>query len=108
MGCFVLINGNVGKVGGVSEESVEESEESYGTTPGSEERRPANMPLVKLGGLELQLLPEYSARRCDSKGRGSLYDPVYGICCHFCRFSLCPYSLCISIIHFNFCIMGHR
>ncbi|KAM4106505.1 hypothetical protein ACB094_04G070200 [Castanea mollissima] len=74
-----------GKEGGVSEESVEESEESFGTTPSSEERRPANMPLVKLGGLELQLSPEYSARRCDSKGRGSLYDPVYGICCHFCR-----------------------
>lgn len=26
-------------------------------------------------------------RRCESKGRGSLYDPIYGICCHFCRFS---------------------
>ncbi|XP_042003275.1 cell division cycle-associated protein 7-like [Salvia splendens] len=24
-------------------------------------------------------------RRCMSKERGSLYDPVYGICCHFCR-----------------------
>ncbi|XP_057767648.1 uncharacterized protein LOC130987951 [Salvia miltiorrhiza] len=24
-------------------------------------------------------------RRCESKARGSLYDPVYGICCHFCR-----------------------
>nr|POE91059.1 hypothetical protein CFP56_46356 [Quercus suber] len=74
-----------GKEGGVSEESVEESEESYVTTPSSEERRPANMPLVKLGGLEIQLSPEYSAQRCNSKGRGSLYDPVYGICCHFCR-----------------------
>lgn len=29
-------------------------------------------------------------RRCVSKERGSLYDPVYGICCHFCRCSLCP------------------
>ncbi|PIN08552.1 hypothetical protein CDL12_18870 [Handroanthus impetiginosus] len=28
---------------------------------------------------------EALARRCESKGRGSLYDPVYGICCHFCR-----------------------
>ncbi|CAJ1952112.1 unnamed protein product [Sphenostylis stenocarpa] len=26
-----------------------------------------------------------SAKRCDSKGRGSVYDPVVGICCHFCR-----------------------
>ncbi|PAN45410.1 hypothetical protein PAHAL_9G116600 [Panicum hallii] len=24
-------------------------------------------------------------RRCDSKGRGGVYDPVLGICCHFCR-----------------------
>ncbi|XP_072991879.1 uncharacterized protein [Typha latifolia] len=23
--------------------------------------------------------------RCESKGRGSIYDPVLGICCHFCR-----------------------
>ncbi|KAL0397215.1 UNVERIFIED_CONTAM: Chaperone protein DnaJ 1 [Sesamum calycinum] len=28
---------------------------------------------------------EALARRCQSKGRGSLYDPLYGICCHFCR-----------------------
>lgn len=26
------------------------------------------------------------ARRCDSKGRGSIYDPILGICCHFCRY----------------------
>ncbi|KAL3818498.1 hypothetical protein ACJIZ3_004403 [Penstemon smallii] len=32
-----------------------------------------------------QISPETLARRCQSKGRGSLYDPVYGICCHFCR-----------------------
>ncbi|XP_078149984.1 uncharacterized protein LOC144545268 [Carex rostrata] len=25
------------------------------------------------------------ARRCESKGRGSVYDPILGICCHFCR-----------------------
>ncbi|XP_066305678.1 uncharacterized protein [Miscanthus floridulus] len=24
-------------------------------------------------------------RRCDSRGRGGVYDPVLGICCHFCR-----------------------
>ncbi|GJN23541.1 hypothetical protein PR202_gb11200 [Eleusine coracana subsp. coracana] len=24
-------------------------------------------------------------RRCDSRGRGAVYDPVLGICCHFCR-----------------------
>jgi hypothetical protein len=23
--------------------------------------------------------------RCGSQGRGSLYDSVVGICCHFCR-----------------------
>ena len=26
-------------------------------------------------------------RRCDSKGRGGVYDPVLGICCHFCRYT---------------------
>jgi hypothetical protein len=78
------LRGKEGKVGGVSEESDEESEES---SP----HRPANKPLVKVGGLELQLSPEYSARRCDSKGRGSVYDPVFGICCHFCRFLFMPF-----------------
>jgi cell division cycle-associated protein 7 len=24
-------------------------------------------------------------RRCDNRGRGSVYDPLLGICCHFCR-----------------------
>ena len=28
---------------------------------------------------------ELLARRCDSKGRGSVYDQKVGICCHFCR-----------------------
>ncbi|XP_020536123.1 cell division cycle-associated 7-like protein isoform X3 [Jatropha curcas] len=49
-----------------------------------EENRPANAPLVK-GAEVLCLSPEASARRCNSKGRGSIYDPVFGICCHFCR-----------------------
>ena len=26
-------------------------------------------------------------RRCDSKGRGGVYDSVLGICCHFCRYT---------------------
>lgn len=26
-------------------------------------------------------------RRCDSKARGAVYDPVLGICCHFCRYT---------------------
>ncbi|VFQ87218.1 unnamed protein product [Cuscuta campestris] len=30
-------------------------------------------------------LPYALDRRCSSKARGSVYDPVYGICCHFCR-----------------------
>jgi hypothetical protein len=59
-------------VGGVSEESEEKG------------RR----PLVKVSGLELQLSPEDSARRCRSKGRGNVYNPVFGISCHFCRFCL--------------------
>ncbi|XP_028806397.1 cell division cycle-associated protein 7-like [Neltuma alba] len=51
----------------------------------SEEKRPANAPLIKLRGVELQLSAEASAVRCNSKGRGSVYNPVFGICCHFCR-----------------------
>ncbi|KAG8388148.1 hypothetical protein BUALT_Bualt02G0095800 [Buddleja alternifolia] len=52
-----------------------------------EERRLANGPLTRgKSGLRSRLIsPEALARRCASKGRGSLYDPVYGICCHFCR-----------------------
>ncbi|XP_061343753.1 uncharacterized protein LOC133289771 [Gastrolobium bilobum] len=50
-----------------------------------EEKRPANAPLVKLRGVDLQISAESSALRCNSKGRGSIYNPVLGICCHFCR-----------------------
>ncbi|MCL7022404.1 hypothetical protein MKW94_016880 [Papaver nudicaule] len=25
------------------------------------------------------------SKRCDSRSRGSIYNPVFGICCHFCR-----------------------
>lgn len=50
-----------------------------------EKIRPANMPLVEVKGSELQLSPEASALRCSSKGRGGVYNPVFGICCHFCR-----------------------
>ncbi|KAM7278974.1 hypothetical protein ACFE04_006108 [Oxalis oulophora] len=59
-----------------NEDGVEEEEE--------EEKRPANMPLVCVE-MSYQPSPEDSARRCHSKGRGSVYNPVYGICCHFCR-----------------------
>ncbi|KAI9101621.1 hypothetical protein K1719_023865 [Acacia pycnantha] len=51
----------------------------------SEDKRPANAPLIILEGTELQLSAEASAVRCNSKGRGSVYNPVFGICCHFCR-----------------------
>lgn len=70
-------------MGGVSEESKERSPRC-----GREGRRPANKPVVKVSGLELQLSPEDSARRCKSKGRGSVYNPVFGISCHYCRFCL--------------------
>ncbi|XP_062159885.1 uncharacterized protein LOC133867190 isoform X2 [Alnus glutinosa] len=62
----------------------EESEERY-PRYGREGRRPANKPVVKVSGLELHLSPEDSARRCKSKGRGSVYNPVFGISCHYCR-----------------------
>ncbi|KAI6694225.1 hypothetical protein NL676_021935 [Syzygium grande] len=48
--------------------------------------RPANKPLPKLRGSEYRLSAGASSRRCNSKGRGgSIYDPVFGISCHFCR-----------------------
>ncbi|XP_020205233.1 uncharacterized protein LOC109790486 [Cajanus cajan] len=50
-----------------------------------EKQRPANAPLINLRGFDLQISAEISARRCHSKGRGSVYNPVLGICCHFCR-----------------------
>ncbi|XP_011003746.1 PREDICTED: cell division cycle-associated protein 7-like isoform X2 [Populus euphratica] len=51
-----------------------------------DEKRPANAPLVKVkGAMQIQLSPEASARRCSSKGRGTIYNSVFGICCHFCR-----------------------
>lgn len=49
------------------------------------ERRPANAPLPKCSPAALQLSPDILAQRCNSKTRGSVYDPVLGICCHFCR-----------------------
>lgn len=51
-----------------------------------EETRPANMPLVKVTALQAQLSPDIMIQRCNSKNRGSVYSPVFGICCHFCRF----------------------
>ncbi|KAL6545626.1 hypothetical protein OROGR_009500 [Orobanche gracilis] len=39
----------------------------------------------KISAIMRQISLEALARRCESKGRGSLYDPVYGLCCHFCR-----------------------
>ncbi|KAL2344140.1 hypothetical protein Fmac_005425 [Flemingia macrophylla] len=50
-----------------------------------EKQRPGNAPFINLRDLDLQISAETSARRCHSKGRGSVYNPVLGICCHFCR-----------------------
>ncbi|KAF8036306.1 hypothetical protein BT93_C2129 [Corymbia citriodora subsp. variegata] len=66
-----------------SESLPEEGGEFWST--GSKSIRPANKPLLKLQGLDYQLSPDASSRRCNSKGRGSVYDPVFGISCHFCR-----------------------
>ncbi|KAM3246311.1 hypothetical protein P3S67_032015 [Capsicum chacoense] len=50
------------------------------------EKRPANAPYLRVkDGLLMPLSPEALARRCNSKERGSIYDPILGICCHFCR-----------------------
>ncbi|XVF09419.1 hypothetical protein REPUB_Repub07fG0091200 [Reevesia pubescens] len=51
-----------------------------------EEKSPANAPSLKIYDARHQISPEDSARRCRGKeGRGSIYNPVFGICCHFCR-----------------------
>lgn len=57
-------------------------------------RPPANKPLLNIENMDYQISPEASARRCNSKGRGSVYDPIFGISCHFCR--------SIKILAFNF------
>ncbi|XP_010270715.1 PREDICTED: cell division cycle-associated 7-like protein isoform X2 [Nelumbo nucifera] len=59
---------------------------SKGEGEEGEEKRRANAPFVNVDVSELRRLsPDVLARRCDSKTRGSIYDPVIGICCHFCR-----------------------
>ncbi|CAI9113714.1 OLC1v1014367C1 [Oldenlandia corymbosa var. corymbosa] len=51
-----------------------------------DQKRPANAPRLSVRKAELaRLSPDVLARRCNSKGRGSLYNPTYGISCHFCR-----------------------
>eukprot|EP00250_Pteridium_aquilinum_P011808 c20318_g2_i1 orf=50-1231(-) len=47
--------------------------------------RPGNAPLPKNCPADLQVSPVISALRCRSKERGTLYDAIVGICCHFCR-----------------------
>ncbi|XP_054794293.1 uncharacterized protein LOC129299840 [Prosopis cineraria] len=80
------LRGSITDPSSPKEEKVDVSEEEGECVPfGSEEKRPANAPLIKLKGAELQLSAESSAVRCNSKGRGSVYNPVFGICCHFCR-----------------------
>ncbi|CAI9282131.1 unnamed protein product [Lactuca saligna] len=60
-----------------------DTELSDGDVSEEDEKRPANAPFVDW---RLCRSAEVSSeRRCMSKGRGSVYDPVFGICCHFCR-----------------------
>ena len=70
-----------------------------------EEKRPANMPLVEVKASQAQLSPEIMIRRCDSKSRGSVYSPIFGICCHFCRFcytsSFENTVFCFFLLHFT-------
>ncbi|KAI4347286.1 hypothetical protein L6164_008108 [Bauhinia variegata] len=69
----------------LKQEKVSSSEWEEESLSCGEVKRPANAPLIILKGKELQLSAEASSRRCHSKGRGSVYDPVFGLCCHFCR-----------------------
>lgn len=65
-------------------EEREEGSDSYSSE--GKEKRPANAPLVMIDDASLQLSPEDSSRRCNRKeGRGSVYNSICGICCHFCR-----------------------
>ncbi|XP_020102806.1 cell division cycle-associated protein 7-like isoform X3 [Ananas comosus] len=52
-------------------------------------KSPDPVELTPQGGREVVVSEverrQLLSRRCDSKGRGSVYDPVLGICCHFCR-----------------------
>ncbi|CAN6292239.1 unnamed protein product [Urochloa humidicola] len=54
--------------GGTDEDDDDEDEEE-------------NLALV----VDKERVQALQERRCDSKGRGAVYDPVLGICCHFCR-----------------------
>lgn len=48
-------------------------------------RRPENAHLPKYSRADLLLCPDLLTQRCNSKNRGSIYDSIVGICCHFCR-----------------------
>ncbi|KAI5084138.1 hypothetical protein GOP47_0000307 [Adiantum capillus-veneris] len=50
-----------------------------------ESLRAGNAPFPKNCPTDLQVSPILSALRCRSKERGTLYDAIVGICCHFCR-----------------------
>jgi len=97
---FVLVVMRKVKVGDESEEE-------------EDEKRPANAPLVKVKGvMQIQLSPEASARRCSSKGRGTIYNSVFGICCHFCRYKIHPATVLFFLLahlncYVNYFIEGH-
>ncbi|KAF8377704.1 hypothetical protein HHK36_031088 [Tetracentron sinense] len=46
-----------------------------------EEKLPASAPFLSVDASELRFSPDVLARGCDGKGKGSDYDPVFGICC---------------------------
>lgn len=72
-----------------------------------DKNRPANAPLLSIRrSLRPKLSPDALTRRCTSKGRGSLYDPIYGICCHFCRFCAC--SIFTNFLKFLICFVALR
>lgn len=90
---FLFFFKKKGKVSDYAES--EEGDNSSWEEGECEDKRPANFPLVKISGSSHQLSPEDSARRCGGsrQGRGKVYNPVFGISCHFCRlislFTLC-------------------
>ncbi|MED6167469.1 hypothetical protein PIB30_002951 [Stylosanthes scabra] len=79
-----------------------EKESSVDGEEREEEVRPANAPFVKLSIEQLEILEEASPRRCNRNGRGCIYNPTLGICCHFCRQkTLCSEEDCLRCGNFD-------
>ncbi|VAH95100.1 unnamed protein product [Triticum turgidum subsp. durum] len=62
-------------------DSVQHKALPYRGADAEEEEQEEKSPMY----IDKERLRVLQETRCDSKARGSVYDPVLGICCHFCR-----------------------